>query len=401
MLCRVLPLTGLLVLGTVRDSSSQSLNAAKLVHDLAGRCGAIQAYSFDAQLQVEAWKSGTQPRLVAAGKASFCGGPEGKYSLRLEPMSKDAYVLVSNGQKSWAYVPSLKKYTETEAAGRSDSLGDTDNPVEDERDPTETFTRSLVPELAQLVETTESADIHGTEEVKYEGKKQNWPVLRMLSKADRDGSRNLTQVTFDPDSFAIGRVLMARISIRNGEKNFSRVIYQFSHFLLGENPPDSAFEFDPPKKAQLVDALPIPGQTGSFLLNQQAPDFELKTIDGERVHLAELRGHPVLLSFWASWCGPCRRELPEVARLHEQFKDRGLVVLGINDEGKGTARKFAEKNELPFPILDDSGEKAHRLYRVRAIPSVFLINAEGKVVRFFLGAQSAGTLNRAMKTVGL
>ena len=147
------------------------------------------------------------------------------------------------------------------------------------------------------METTESADIHGTEEVKYEGKKQNWPVLRMVSKADRDGSRNVTQVTLDPDSFAIGRVLMGRISIRNGEKNFVRVIFQFNRFRLGESLPDSVFEFDPPKKTQLVDALPIPGQTGSFLLNQPAPDFDLKTIDGERVHLAELRGHPVLLNF--------------------------------------------------------------------------------------------------------
>ena len=90
-----------------------------------------------------------------------------------------------------------------------------------------------------------------------------------------------------------------------------------------------------------------------------------------------------------------------MARLHEQLKDRGLVGLGINDEGKGTARKFAEKNGLTFPIVDDSGEKAHRLYRVRAIPSVFLINADGKVVRFFLGAQSPETLNHAMRIVGL
>jgi len=128
MSCRVLLLSGLLVFGAVRNSSSQSLNASKLIHELVDRCAATQGYSFDAQLQVEAWKSGGQPRLVAGGKTSFCGGPEGQYSLRLEPMNKDAYVLVSNGQKSWAYVPSLKKYTETEAAGSAESVDDREDP---------------------------------------------------------------------------------------------------------------------------------------------------------------------------------------------------------------------------------------------------------------------------------
>ncbi|MBZ5729097.1 MAG: redoxin domain-containing protein [Acidobacteriia bacterium] len=400
MLRRTVVPVCLILFCVLRPASAQSapLNAAQLVRGLAARCGAARAYAFDAHVQVESWRSGGSPRLLSAARASYAAGPAGKFSLRLEPAGKDAYVLVSDGEKSWAYVPALKKYTETEAAGIEDGE---DGGSDEERELSERFTRTLVSDLTRLAQTTEMADFNGTESVKYQGKKHTWPVLRAVSKSDARGGRDITEITLDPETFAVARVLAAHVSIDKGEKTFLRAIFDFSSLRLDEDLPAAAFVFEPPKKAELVDAVPIPGQTGSFLLNQPAPDFELKTIEGERVHLAELRGHPVLLSFWASWCGPCRRELPEVARLHEQFKGRGLVVLGINDEGKGTARKFADKNGLPFPTVDDSGGKAHRLYRVRAIPSVFLIDGEGKVVRFFLGAKSPAVLEAALKSVGL
>ncbi len=390
----------LILFCALRPAHSQgpSLDAARMVRDLAARCGAARAYAFDAQVQVEGWRSGTPPRLLSAAKASYAAGPDGKYWLRLEPAGKDAYVLVSDGEKTWAYVPALKKYTETEAAALEDRE---DGGAGEERELAESVTRSLISDLARLAQTTEAADINGTQSVKYQGRKHSWPVLRAVSKSDAHGGREVTEITLDPETFAVARVLSAHVSIEKGEKTFLRAIFELTGLRLDEDLPESTFVFEPPKKAELVDAVPIPGQTGSFLLNQPAPDFELKTIEGERVHLAELRGHPVLLSFWASWCGPCRKELPEVARLHQQFKGKGLVVLGVNDEGKGTARKFAEKNELPFPIIDDSGGKAHRLYRVRAIPSVFLIDGEGKVVRFFLGAKSPAVLEAALRSVGL
>ena len=186
-----------------------------------------------------------------------------------------------------------------------------------------------------------------------------------------------------------------------GAPSVLRLTVDFSSFQLGELLPGSLFSFIPPKNARLVDAVPIPGQTGSFLVNHPAPDFELKTLDGRRLRLGDLRGKPVLLSFWASWCSPCRRELPDLVKLYEEFRDQGLFVAGVNDEGKGTARQYAEKAGLTFTILDDSGEKANRLYRVRSIPCTFLIDRDGKIVRFLSGARDYGALRSALKAVGL
>ena len=95
------------------------------------------------------------------------------------------------------------------------------------------------------------------------------------------------------------------------------------------------------------------------------------------------------------------KELPNVIKLNEEFKDKGLLILGINDEGKGTARRYAEQAGIPFTVLDDSGYKAHRLYQVHSIPTVYLIDKDGKVVRFLRGGRDYETLRSAIKTVGL
>ena len=265
----------------------------------------------------------------------------------------------------------------------------------------ETFSREVMPMLTRLEKTAEAMDIHGTGEVKYEGTKVSWPVVRVVSREDKQEGRSLTELTIDPETLRIGRMMWGNVTQKGGEKLVLRLTINFSSFKVGESLPDASFTFTPPKNAKLVEALPISGQPASLLVNHPAPDFKLKTLDGEVLQLSSLRGRPVLLTFWASWCGPCRRELPELAELHAQFKDKGLVVLGVNDEGKGTARKYVDKAGLPFTVIDDAGGKAHGLYHVRSIPTAFLIDREGKVVRFLNGGRDQATLRAALKSVGL
>jgi peroxiredoxin len=165
--------------------------------------------------------------------------------------------------------------------------------------------------------------------------------------------------------------------------------------------PDDRFTFEPPKNAKLVEELQIPGQTGVALVGHMAPDFELKTLDGEKVKLSDLRGKPVMLNFWATWCPPCRHELPTVAKLNSEFASKGLMVFGVNDEGKMTAKRYLYKEQLELPTLDDSDERAHRLYGIRAIPMVFIIDKDGKIAHYFRGGREEPELRAALKSVGL
>ena len=117
-------------------------------------------------------------------------------------------------------------------------------------------------------------------------------------------------------------------------------------------------------------------------LDEDAPDFELTLFNGERLQLSQLEGNVVVLNFWASWCPPCRWEMPSFEEMSKEYKDKGVVFLGVAiSDYSPDARAFAEVTGVTYPIgLDESGEIA-RAYRPTSMPTTFFINREGVVSR--------------------
>lgn len=120
-----------------------------------------------------------------------------------------------------------------------------------------------------------------------------------------------------------------------------------------------------------------------------APDFALPTPDGkQRVALANLRGKLVFLNFWATWCPPCREEMPSMERLHKEFGDQGLAVLAVNmQESPKQVARFMKNFRLSFPALLDADFKVAELYRVRGLPTTYLIDRTGRLVGQAVGAR--------------
>lgn len=381
-------------------------NATAIVKRFSDTCKASASYWFEGEFVISAKQGSQEGRLLAKSKVKFAVGEQGKSFLRVRPEEKDEYLLVSNGQKSWEFVARLKQYSEQDGAAVDAGSGDEDGEdgsaggSDEEKDLSQQFALDLIGILRSAYETAQAADVQAPVEVKFNGKKERWPLYRVMSKKTPRDGLTLTQLALDPETQRLGRLIWANARGEGDQKTVVQLQVDFSSFELGRADP-TLFEFEPPKNAKRVDAVPIPGQTGSFLLNKPAPDFELKTLDGDRIKLSELRGKPVLLNFWASWCGPCRREMPAMSKLTTDFQPQGLIVLGVNDEGRGEAKDFAKKYQLPFATLDDSSRKAHRAYRVQAIPTTFLIAPDGKIVRFLRGSQDAAELRAALKAVGL
>ncbi|MGC4048809.1 MAG: TlpA disulfide reductase family protein, partial [Paludibaculum sp.] len=321
------------------------IQVSKIIRSVATRAERAQRYAMEGTLVLEGQKGNDPSRVLSKAKFKLATGPEGRSYLRIEAEEKDEYQLISNGQKSWAYVPKLKQFTEEEGAPLEDDEagGDSDN----ERDFAETFSRMVVPGMANMFKTADSADQNGLAPVKFEGRKDKWPLIRVMSKEDPDSGRIYIEMAVQPETLDIGHVVWANTRTRNGERTLLRMTMEYTSFRWDDAVPDSTFEFVPPKNAKRVDSVPIPGQTGSLLLNKPAPDFELKTLEGEKVRLSALRGKVVLLNFWASWCGPCRRELPGLADIYDRLSKKGLHVYGINDEGKSIAKEYSEKAVLP------------------------------------------------------
>ncbi len=120
----------------------------------------------------------------------------------------------------------------------------------------------------------------------------------------------------------------------------------------------------------------------------RAPGFSLRTLDGETLSLSELRGRTVVLNFWATWCPPCRAEMPAFQRLYARYVDRGLMVIGVNATlGDDLAAVFAfrQQYQLTFPILLDENGQVNRSYRVTALPTTFFIDSNGIIRDVVIG----------------
>ena len=111
-----------------------------------------------------------------------------------------------------------------------------------------------------------------------------------------------------------------------------------------------------------------------------APDFTLPRLGGANLRLQEQRGQVVMVNFWATWCGPCRVEMPHLSRLYDKYRASGFTVLAVNiDEDPNKAASLASQLGMRFPVLLDTDKKVSRLYDLSTMPSTVLIDREGRV----------------------
>ena len=135
----------------------------------------------------------------------------------------------------------------------------------------------------------------------------------------------------------------------------------------------------------------IPAPRKGFL----APDFTLKTLEGETVHLSDYRGQAVLLNLWATWCPPCRAEMPAIQKMYEKYKDQGFIVLAVDMTYQDVAsdvEPFVQDYGLTFPILMDTTGQAASLYELRSLPSSYFIDRDGIIQEVVIGGPMAEAL---------
>jgi len=164
--------------------------------------------------------------------------------------------------------------------------------------------------------------------------------------------------------------------------------------------PASTFKFNPPADAKEVAAFRVP-RPAAIEIGSEAADFQLKDLEGREIQLRSLRGSVVLLNFWATWCGPCRLEMPVIEKLHQQFYGKGLHVFGVNDEEIDTIREYVAEHEYSFPTLVDTDQQAMNLYRIRGIPTMVVIDRSGKIAHYRMGLSREADLRSWLRKAGI
>ena len=117
-----------------------------------------------------------------------------------------------------------------------------------------------------------------------------------------------------------------------------------------------------------------------------APDFLLENVAGTESRLSDFRGQPVVLNFWATWCIPCRQEMSQFVQAYDEYKDEGLVIVGLNmQEGRAVIEPFAEERGIEFPLLIDRDGEVGDEYRLLGLPTTYFIDSDGVIQSVFTG----------------
>jgi len=136
-------------------------------------------------------------------------------------------------------------------------------------------------------------------------------------------------------------------------------------------------------------------------LKREHAEFSLKDLKGKTWTFSQLRGKVVLVNFWATWCPPCRKEMPDLEVLYEQFAPQGLVILGISDEKAAKVKPFIRERKVTFPVLLDPGRKVNGMFVVEGIPKSFVYDRDGKLVAQSIDMRTRGQFLEMLGKAGI
>jgi peroxiredoxin len=130
-------------------------------------------------------------------------------------------------------------------------------------------------------------------------------------------------------------------------------------------------------------------------------DFTLTDMKGKPWTLSSLKGKVVLVNFWATWCPPCRKEMPDLNTLYSRFKDQGFVILAMSDEDRPTVEKYIGEHPVDYPILLDPDRKVNSVYQIEGIPKSFIYDRTGKMVAQSIDMRTMGQFLQLLEKAGL
>lgn len=370
--------------------------ADRQAEDLLARVGELYAdaksYNLLAREQTVTLGEGAEKttRLVAMTARDA----EGRTRVEFDDLINGA-AAIDDGVNRWVYVPSMKKYAKL--------------PSTDATNPSvpglnfDAVAKRYTGRYAIIGERILQAKVAGSEKQPLNDAQIDCAIVDVEYSPPpglRDGKIE-RRFWIDQRSLVIVRehsVASMETAQAAGRVEVTQDIY-FDKAFVEQPVSRELFHFVPPKGSRLVESFQ--DDSAGVGPEEPAPDFTLTTFGGKQVQLSSLRGKVVLLDFWATWCGPCRYDMPYVQELYEELKPRGLEVYGVNTEGNNKAVNYLNQFNYTFPNLIDRTMDVARLYKIRAIPTFVVVDRQGNMSSYMRGTRTLEQLRLAIMKAGL
>jgi thiol-disulfide isomerase/thioredoxin len=382
---RVLSISTVLAL-TLATSSLAADPALDLLKSTAAVYRAADQLQIDGDISADVRQGDKEQTTVATFSAAVAGGRRIHDELK-HPQA--GLMRVSNGDSLWTYIEPMGQWGVQKA--------DTTDYTRPQR--SGGVLGALLAALRHMDDDIESAKMLPDETLSFGSEKR---VCAVIEVRYQPGNRAYVS-SGTPRTFWIDRkrhvVLqhrtVAHVTTPDGKASVEQIeTFHYTHMVLDRRPPDKLFVFQPPAGSKRVAQFGNDQSQSFDLSGQMAADFTLPDLDGQQHRLASLRGKVVLLDFWATWCGPCRRQMPLVEKLSAEFKDKDLVVYAVNQgEASEKARSFIDMNHYTTTTLLDQKGDVGREYKVSGIPTLVIIGRDGKIAHF-VGVHTEEQLRR-------
>jgi peroxiredoxin/outer membrane lipoprotein-sorting protein len=320
---------------------------------------------------------------------SLDGDRQGRARMELTGDEPDVLV-VSDGKSTWQYAPVKNQYTQRAGPALRDGSG-AQGPVGSNEDVFQQAYELLVGRFTELPQLEKNATLEGQERIEFKG--QQILCYRIAIRFE-----NMTdQLWINRSSFLVLKEKRTQDPASSGSRTLVDDEIRVREISTRAARPPDLFTFAPPANAWRVVALELPSE-GQGVEGTSAGNFTLSDIEGNGVRLSDFRGKVVLLSFWATWCAPCKRELPVLQKIFEERKD--LEILTVDDESPANIRHFLQENHYDFPALIDQDRTLFKRFAVHFIPTVLVIDQEGVIVHEIVGWEGPQKLLAALDAVG-